>query len=464
MSQLFDDETPPRDLDVTSSKISTITFRGDWKPDTIYNVGDYVYTKKLGYFYLATKKGKSQSKTTASSRKYEPAWKLDGLVYDGTIQWEIVEVTSSQISTARKWAPETLYNIKEIILPSTGALTFSGATTTHYGFILKRIILNPDWPSVPEETIQDGTVVWETRLSYSKLLPPERLKEKLYIELCEVMDNLQLHEEHYFKDVLHKFNDRQELRQSSLEQIVGEFGYVYIAKALRLTTEELRSLVAYMGAIHALKGSHHGLDLVFELMKLTWQYEEWYEWNPKGEPDTWALYLQLDITKVPADLTSRIIQFTRQYVYPILTKFEVTYIVDLIKAGIVVGGFIDFEYLIPVNTGVYVLASVAGFFDIDYMFEIIVEWIEVLGYSNLGYVFGFGPETGNIRTWRVGHWATLEMEKRRPAITTSLGYVITPNKPSLDAYDPDYWLNWNIVRSDPINLIRIKRKKESDFL
>lgn len=410
------------------------TLRGEWQSGTTYNLNDYVYSSRFpGFIYVATTSGTSQSETEGITSLDEPAWSiLSSYIYDGALQFVPVEVTGEQANKAKVWRPMLPVVAGELVAPSTGPIIVKGNENQYFVFKLNKCITNIDWPREPRSYLQDNDITWECRVSYGKLLPAARLKEPMYKELVEIMDFLHLHEEMYFDDLTYKYADQMRIRASSAKEVIAEAGYNYITDFLGLTDKELQAALEYMSLIHYLKGSEAGLSLVFELLGVTARWEEWWEAIPIGIPDTWKLWIDVDISKAQGSLADKIINFTRQYVYPVMQEFEVTYEVNLIELGIAIGGFIDAEYSFTVSPGTVILQGIGTYMDKTYNFSLQGIVHHVIGKEDLyvGQVFGFRSLWGRIGTWG-SQWIKFNynMNNRVP-IAGDAGY------PKGDGYQP----------------------------
>lgn len=347
---------------VKSSVNSGITFRGEWQTDTIYSVGDYVYlqTRRPGFFYKCTVAGKSQSEKSGKSDIEEPLWLLDKNVYDNVLVWKSIKITQVDTSNIQNWEPNRTYNLGQCVRQQSGQpLIFDEIEIV---FQLIDILVKHNWPTIPESRIIDGTVEWECHLSIGYLLPKERLKEKVFYEFVQIMDYLILHEEVYFNDFIHKYNDLTKVRVPSLKEIIAEQGYKYVSDLLNLSEKELANLVKYINIISDLKGSKKGLEVVFNMIGIKYYMCQWWEKNPKGTPHTWDLSIEVEMDKVVSNMIGNLVTFTRNYVYPIIENFEITYSMNMAELAIVMAGFIDIELNTNIDEG-FLLSSLGGFVD-----------------------------------------------------------------------------------------------------
>jgi len=136
-------------------------------------------------------------------------------------------------------------------------------------------------------------------------------------------------------------------------EIYREFGFTYITDILDLSEEEIKAFIIYGALISALKGSRKGLELIFTLLGFDpYIIYEWWElvgnytiisqlfgvtndthfltnYQPINtvctDPYTWALRVYINEEKTTNLTTStlKIKEFCRNYVYPLLVKFDV---------------------------------------------------------------------------------------------------------------------------------------------
>jgi hypothetical protein len=358
-----------------------ISYKGQWASNTIYEVGDYVYlkNKRPGYFYKCIVSGRSQSSTSGKSGTIEPTWAITGNCYDNVLVWNAVKLDEVTSTNIRKWQPSTIYTVGSYVFNEDG--TYVTIDDVQYVFQLTSILLDYDWPKVAGAYQIDNTVTWECYLSIGYYLPAERLKEETFYEFVLMMDYLILHEKVYFDDFVQKYKDITKVRTKSLKEIVAEEGFKYVADVLSLTRHELETLVKYISVINDLKGSLSGLEVVFNMIGIKYNMVEWWEKAPQGTPHTFDLAIEVDIDKVALNMMTNLKNFIRNYVYPVIENFEITYKMNIAQLAIILGGFIDIE--LPAEVSIApVLASSAGFIDIELPSEMIID-----NYMQF-YVFG----------------------------------------------------------------------------
>jgi hypothetical protein len=349
-----------------------ISYKGQWNTDTIYAVGDYVYLrdKRPGYFYKCIVAGKSQSTSFGKSGKIEPSWIISGNCYDNVLVWNAVKLDEATSTNIRAWQPNTVYSVGSYVYNSDA--TYTTVDGVEYVYQLTSILIDYDWPKMVGAYQIDNTVTWECCLSIGYYLPSERLKEETFYEFVLMMDYLILHEKVYFDDFVQKYKDVTRVRTKSLKEIVAEEGFKYVADVLSLTRLELETLVKYINVINDLKGSLSGLEVVFNMIGIKYNMVEWWEKAPQGTPHTFDLAIEVDMDKVALNMMTNLKNFVRNYVYPVIENFEITYKMNIAQLSIILGGFIDIE--LPAETSISpVLASSAGFIDIELSSEILID-------------------------------------------------------------------------------------------
>ena len=174
-----------------------------------------------------------------------------------------------------------------------------------------------------------------TKINYidsAKYLPSEFQKNEYYLKICSLIDSLLSSNSEYFanermmlQEAINKYKDYRNLRDTTLHQLVKEFGFQYIIEILSLPESKLKNIIAYLSLINMLKGSKTGLELVLSLLVFEYEITEWWE-DPIFLPDrnTYAL----DLIFVDMGFDSKFLvdfqTFSRQYGYPLLANI-VTY-------------------------------------------------------------------------------------------------------------------------------------------
>ncbi|MDW7551274.1 phage tail protein [Pseudoalteromonas peptidolytica] len=119
-----------------------------------------------------------------------------------------------------------------------------------------------------------------------------------------------------------------DLSRNRNSQIISEFGYQYLTDALNMSPLDVALVRSFLTAIHQLKGSRKGVELMLDLLELKEyvQLFEWWEDDPTGETaDEMTYRVEVDLTKNNDKLTGNALQalrlFLRQYVYPVMSDF-----------------------------------------------------------------------------------------------------------------------------------------------
>lgn len=149
-----------------------------------------------------------------------------------------------------------------------------------------------------------------------------------------------------FEWTLHgKRHDQQELDISRARnsQVVSEFGYQYLLDALGMTPLDVALIRSFITAIHWLKGSRKGVNLMLDLLELNdyVQLFEWWEDDPTGETVEMMSYrvevdLRRDNIKFRGDALQALRLFMRQYVYPLMSDFalHINFIDERLKTAV----------------------------------------------------------------------------------------------------------------------------------
>ena len=341
-----------------------------WPQDVYINVGDYIYpSSPNGFLYVATNSGKTQSTTIGKSALSEPAWHINTTIYDGILVWDFVVLTSQQVSdNIQEWRPGHKYNVGEFVVPTYEFLW----NTDPCGFVLSRIVAEPAWVTSPHVKITDNEVVWESLISAYFYIPKGIVNEPLMSEIYKTVDYLSQME--YIKldmnEVSEKFGDRLKLEIDTIYQVIDEMGYDYLSRVLNLTKEEVDSFVKYIGLMHLLKGQRSGLELVMSLMGLAFHIEEWWETpdinNPTIPVQSFNLDINVNISQMYSNTTSRLTNFIKNYVYPKLNKLVLSYLVNFATLATGFAGVQDTERYCSIQQSFISAYTLAGIQDIDY--------------------------------------------------------------------------------------------------
>ncbi len=334
-----------------------VTIDREWKSDTYYEKDFYVYPPtRRNRYYKCVQAGYSHSSTSGESGSFEPTWIINKPVYDHRIKWVFVPYVVGAI----EWEKDTIYSVGDSVIPTTGPVEWN---SNLYMYKVSSIKAEPDWKYRNNERVVDGEVIWETNISAQQFLPKDLGKvDNTYKQFYEILDYFLDDQEKHFYDISEKHRDKTKLSVDALKAIVSEYGYDYIDDVMDLSQDALSALTGYLNAIHFLKGTKDGLELVLKFLTISYDIEEWWEKNPKGEPDTYSLYVDVSMSGIKIGTLKALLAFLEHYVYPKLTEFELSYFAELAKLGFVGGGFADI--LIYFETMIAVIGTTgAGFHD-----------------------------------------------------------------------------------------------------
>ena len=168
-------------------------------------------------------------------------------------------------------------------------------------------------------------------INSAKYLPPKLQENEYYLKQCSLIDSLLSDNSEYFvyermmlQESINKYKDYRNLRDSTLHQLVKEFGFQYIIDIFDLPESKLKNLIAYISLINMLKGSKQGLELVLTLLDLDHRLLEWWE-DPITLPErnTYALELTFVDRGFDSTFLENFKTFSRQYVYPLLANIVI---------------------------------------------------------------------------------------------------------------------------------------------
>lgn len=167
--------------------------------------------------------------------------------------------------------------------------------------------------------------------------------QELYKKLTSLLDRTVLNTEFDIANLRNKYLDYSTLSKDLTEMLIKELGYNYVTDVLNLSKEELKNIIGYLGVIHAFKGTKQGFELCLRLMGIEYTMEEWWETDPRGEPDTFSMLIDLNLSTVKMDTFLRFREFVRQYVYPVLDKLVYEFHAELLHLYISMGGICEQE-------------------------------------------------------------------------------------------------------------------------
>lgn len=130
-----------------------------------------------------------------------------------------------------------------------------------------------------------------------------------------------------FTDAVNKYKDSESLSIEAIKELIAEQGYDYLIDVFVVTDERLRILAAYLPIIQILKGTRPGLELIFTVLNVGFEIKEWWEDPVNLEILSYILFVELFNQPVTTTVIPRIKEFSRQYVYPLLTQvtYAITY-------------------------------------------------------------------------------------------------------------------------------------------
>ena len=136
-------------------------------------------------------------------------------------------------------------------------------------------------------------------INSAKYLPKKLANNNKFQKICSLIDSLISDNSEYFSyeksqlnSVINKYRDFRNLDNTTIHQVVSEFGYQYIIDILELPDSRLRDLMGFLALINMLKGSRPGLELVLSLLGFEFELLEWWE-DPVTLPQKCTYALEL---------------------------------------------------------------------------------------------------------------------------------------------------------------------------
>lgn len=175
-----------------------------------------------------------------------------------------------------------------------------------------------------------------------KYFPEELRKFQLNPKVAELLDYIVEQTCEDFKDIKDKYRDPDNAKEEVVEAIINEYGFGYINDVIAtLTNIEFNILLQFMGLLHFLKGTREGLGLIMTVLGFEYEIEEWWEKTPEGEPHTFDMTIDMNLTTVPDVLQTlaQIRAFTEEYVYPKFGVANLSFLFEFVAATPILAGF-----------------------------------------------------------------------------------------------------------------------------
>lgn len=127
--------------------------------------------------------------------------------------------------------------------------------------------------------------------------------------------------EQAYKDIGLKYKNIIELSEDALKAELVENGFGDIIDVFDLPIDRLQMLVLYLPLFKMLKGTYVGFNLVLNLIAYDYQLTSWLEDRENLEEFTYELtFVTLLNVGFGPEILSKLIKFSRSYVYPILVR------------------------------------------------------------------------------------------------------------------------------------------------
>jgi hypothetical protein len=272
------------------------------------------------------------------------------------------------------WKAKTTYKKGDIVYPSVPNGFYYKCIKPGISDFYKRNYGGdePEWPTSQGDTIEDFTVVWEAASSIQYAIPKDLRGEELYIEVYKVLDYLLREKDEMYYDARNKFCNRYNISSSALESFISEQGYKYITDVLSLPKEKLLVVADFLNLIHFLKGTKEGLELILDLLGIVYVIKEWWEKDPKGEPYTFSLNVDFNLSTIKRDSADKIQSFVRHYVFPKLEELVINYQAYMAAMEIGSNGVVDVEIEGEVAHNALAIPSITGVIDQTIVCETVI--------------------------------------------------------------------------------------------
>jgi hypothetical protein len=254
-----------------------------------------------------------------------------------------------------------------------------------------------------------------------KFFFPKKLQDdELFKKILEIVDEFIGPIEASFIDVSDKYSSSNELPIETIIEILNEYGLGSIGNLLAVSPViDVYSVLGYVQAINALKGSEQGYFLVLDLLGFSYETKAWYEQVPQNDPMTFELDVNLDasVTNKPYETFQRIKLFTRDYILPIISPLGYTYNVPITSPTITLKGAVHPDYLSIINVTINptLVGGKSNFILVDANGQ---QWRVVV--NNAGQYFSHKVEDKEVIPFNI----IIDNELFRPEITTNGAFYL----------------------------------------
>lgn len=162
-----------------------------------------------------------------------------------------------------------------------------------------------------------------------KFLLPHDLDKELIQQTLEIFDfvlgdsEFSLDQDKDLKqmliDTLDKYRDVETISIDAVKERIKEQGYAYLLDVFEVSDDNLRVLASYLPLIQIMKGTRPGLELIFTILNVGFEIKEWWEDPSNLEILSYILFVELVNQPITTTIVPRLKEFSRQYVYPLLT-------------------------------------------------------------------------------------------------------------------------------------------------
>jgi len=202
-----------------------------------------------------------------------------------------------------------------------------------------------------------------------KYFPSKLSEQELYQKVSEMIEYTESMVKNDFKNIKNKYSDYVNQDTDFLKQTIKESKYEYLLNVLNFEDEDIVNFMGYLSLVHSLKGTQSGLELVFKLMSIEAEITNWWEMEPKGDPNTADVEINLNMSKVLNDTVEKLFEFFRQYIYPIIS-LTITYSAIFESRKLLLGGSTDQTFQTTFDHAFFLRMRFYGVTDISFTGEL----------------------------------------------------------------------------------------------
>ena len=172
-------------------------------------------------------------------------------------------------------------------------------------------------------------------------LPKNFQDDELMKTIADLMEQASISDED-IEQVLYRFDPK--VVASNLDYVISEMGFKYVSDPFSLTNEQKTMFIFMLYILNKFKGRKEGVDLVFQLLGLTYTIKAWHEKDPIGTQFTYDVHIEMNTEFISANFLSNLRTFLYNYLLPIVETLSVEYFLEMFNLITGLAGFLEIIY------------------------------------------------------------------------------------------------------------------------